>query len=175
MQAFAADAANGAAQAFYEDPSFWVLVAFVILIGSVIKPVMRIVGTGLDDRAEAIKQQIDEAVKLREEAQEALAAYQRKQRDAAQEAEDIVTRAKAEADRLAEKAAADLEASLARREKQAMDRIAQAEAQAIDDVRNAAIDVAVSATRKLLSEQVDDAKADALIDDAINDLPGKLH
>ncbi|MCP5372571.1 MAG: F0F1 ATP synthase subunit B [Hyphomicrobiales bacterium] len=179
MQAFAAetahDAAHGAAHAFYEEPTFWVLVAFVILIVAVGKPVFRAITKGLDERADLIKAQIDEAVRLREEAQETLASFQRKQRDAAKEAEEIVARAKAEAARLAEKAAADLESSLKRREKQAMDRIAQAEAQAVEDVRNAAIEVAVSATRRLLTEQIDEAKADTLIDAAIKDLPGKLH
>ena len=180
MQAFAAETAHAAdaaehGQAFYDDPTFWVLIAFIILIAAVGKMVFRTVATMLDDRAETIRAQIDEATRLREEAQDLLATSERRQRDAAQEAEEIVERAKAEAARLADHAAADLEASLKRREKQAMDRIAQAEQSAVDEVRALAVDVAISATRQLLAEQAGSEKGDRLIDDAIKNLGDKLH
>lgn len=174
--AWAADAAQGAAHgAFYENPTFWVAVAFVLLFVLFGKKIFAAITSGLDDRADKIREQIDEATRLREEAQEMLASYQRKQHEAVKEAETIVERAKAEADRLAEKAASDLEASLKRREQQAMDRIAQAEAQAMTEVRNVAIEVAIDATTKLLAENLSDAKADALVSDAIKEIPGKLH
>lgn len=178
MQAWAADAGAAAEHgqaAFYSDPTFWVLVGFIMLVAFAGKTIYRVATLALDDRAESIRNQIDEARKLREDAQELLASYQRKQREAAEEAEAITSGAKAEAERLAAKAAADLEASLKRREQQAMDRIARAEAEAVEEVRTLAADLAVDAAGKLLAEQVSGKKGDALVNAAIKELPDKLH
>lgn len=176
MEAHAATTEAGhAAQAFYADPAFWVAVAFVLLMVLGAKKVYAIACDALDQRADDIKNQIDEAQRLREEAQDLLASYERKQRDAASEAEGIVQHAREEAERLSKKAADDLARSLKRREAQAMDRIAQAEAQASLEVRVQAVEIATQAAEKLLAEKATGAKADALIDQAIKDLPGKLH
>ncbi len=161
--------------AFYDDPTFWVAVAFVILIVLAGKKIVGAITAMLDERAAGIKTQIDEATRLREEAQELLASYERKQHEAVQEAEGIVTRAEEEAKRLGEMAEEDLASSLKRREQQAMERIAQAETAALDEVRGAAVDIALEATRKVLSEKVAEDKVEALVDDAIKGLPGKLH
>ena len=174
MRAWAGETAAGAGAAFYEAPEFWVAVAFVIVVAAIFKPVAGRIGAALDDRAETIKTQIDEAVRLREEAQELLASYERKQRDATAEAEEIVGRARKEADRLGTKAAEDLEKALKRRRQQAMERIARAEAEALDEVRGVAVDVALDATRRLLAEKMSGKRADAMIDDAIEELPDKL-
>ena len=174
MRAWAAETAAGASEAFYEAPEFWVAMAFVVVVAAVFKPVASRIGAALDDRAETIKTQIDEAVRLREEAQDLLASYERKQRDAAAEAEEIVERARKEADRLGAKAAEDLEKALKRRRQQAMERIARAEAEALDEVRGIAVDVALDATRRLLAEMMSGKRADAMIDVAIEELPEKL-
>ncbi len=175
MEALAAEAAAGHGESFFASAEFWVLVAFVLFVGGVAKPVYRTIVTALDDRAEKIKRQIEDATRLREEAQELLASYERKQRDAVKEAEQIVEHARRDAERLGRKAADDLERALRRREQLAMDRIAQAEAAAIDEVRSTAVDVAVEATRRLLADTVTGKRADALIDRAVKDLPDKLH
>jgi F-type H+-transporting ATPase subunit b len=104
-----------------------------------------------------------------------LATYQRKQRDAMKEAEEIIAHAKAEAERLAQQAARDLEVSMKRREQMALDRIAQAEAQALKEVQNLAIDVAIGAARKVIGESLSPAQTALLVDNAITDLSGKLH
>ncbi len=174
MRAWAAEAAAEAGEAFYEAPEFWVMVAFVVLVGGVFKPVARRIGAALDDRAETIKNQLDEAARLREEAQELLASYERKQRDAVKEAEEIVERARKEADRLGAKAAENLEKALKRRQQLAMERIARAEAEALNQVRGVAVDVALDATRRLLAEKMSGKRADAMIDAAIEELPEKL-
>lgn len=161
--------------ALLDSPTFWVAVAFVILMALILKPVSKAVIAALDARQERIRSELDEAQRLREEAQKLLAEYKRKQRDAVQEAEDLLTNAKAEAGRLSKQAQADLEAVLQRREQAALDKIAQAEAQAIQDVRDQAVDMAVSATRTLLSENMDAAKSDDLVDQAIKELGSKLH
>lgn len=161
-------------EAFYQAPEFWVLVAFVILIASTARAFFRMATEALDKRSQTINDQIEEAVRLREEAQDLLASYERKQRDAAEEAERIVERARDEAERLSEQAAVDLEAAQKQRERQAMDRIAQAEATALDEIRGLAVDVALDATAKLLAEKMTAGKSNAMVNDAIKELPKKL-
>jgi F-type H+-transporting ATPase subunit b len=109
---------------------FWVFVAFVILVALTFKKVRTALTGGLDARAARIKAHLDEAEKLREDAQSLLAEYQRKQRAASEEAEGIVAQAKNEAQRMREQAQTELEHALKRREQQALDKIAQAEAEA---------------------------------------------
>jgi F-type H+-transporting ATPase subunit b len=161
----------------FEDPTFWVAVAFMIFVVLAVKPlaVHRQLATALDKRGERIGQEIKEAEALREEAQKLLADYKRKQRDAVKEAEEIVAHAKTEAQRLREQAQKDLEASLQRREQAAMEKIAQAESQALQEIRNQAVDVALAATARLIAENLDQAKRADLVDEAIGDLSGKLN
>jgi F-type H+-transporting ATPase subunit b len=175
MQAWAAEQAAIHAEPFYAAPEFWVMVAFFIFVAGAFRPAYRIITAALDDRSDRIQRQIDEATRLREEAQDLLAGYQRKQADAEREAEEMLARAREEADRLRERGVAELEQSLDRRRQQAEDRIQQAEAKAIDEVRRLAVDIAIEATRSVLVERTTGDKADALIDDAIKELPDKIH
>ncbi len=156
-------------------PDFWVAVAFIILVAAIARPLVRAIVGGLDARTERIRHALDEATRLREEAQQLLAEYQRKQRDAARECEQIVAHAEAEAKRFAEEAAARLEASLARNEQRAIDKIAQTEAEAVQEVRAATVDIAIAATRRLLARRLDQAAGARLLDAAIAELPAKLH
>jgi F-type H+-transporting ATPase subunit b len=159
----------------FRDPEFWILVAFVIVIvGGFIK-VGPSIGKALDDRAERIRIELDEARLLREDAQRTLADYQLKQRDALKEAAAIIAHAKAEAERIGEQAARDLEAAIERRTRQAEEKIAQEETKAIADVRNTAIDIALAAAREIIAEQLDAKSGGALIDQAIAALPQRLH
>jgi len=161
----------------FHDPTFWSLVAFVILVVLVSRPISRMAGTALDAHAEKIRSDLEEAEKLRTEAQDLLASYQRKQRDAAKEAEAIVERAREEAARMATRSAEELRQTLARREQMAIERIAQAEHKAIQEVRALATDLALDATRRLIEQGVaaNSAKSDAMIDAAIKELPIRLH
>lgn len=156
-------------------PEFWVAVAFVIFVGLLWKKIASAFTGMLDARTEKIRQELDEAQRLREEAQSLLASYQRRQRDAQKEAEEIVAHAREEADRLRRQAAADLESSLKRREAQAVDRIAQAEAAAMQEVRTLTVDLAIAASRKLLSENLPQAQQDALVAQAVSELPKHLN
>jgi F-type H+-transporting ATPase subunit b len=167
-----ADPASGSLLA---KPEFWVAVSFVAFFVVVWKPLRATILGGLDSRAERIRKELDDAQRLREEAQTLLADFQRKQRDALQEADAIIARAKAEAERLQREAAARLEAELGRREVQALQRIALAEQAAAQEVRAAAVDVALAATRRLLEERLDSGAQARLIDEAIRELPGKLN
>ncbi len=159
----------------FHDPTFWTAIAFVVFIIAVYKPISKAATTALDKRADEIRTQLEEATRLREEAQKTLAEYKRKQADAAKEAEELLAYTKEEAKRFRAQAEADLTESLHRREQTAMEKIAQAEANALAEVRNHAVDVAIAATGKLLSDQMDAAKSDAIVDNAIKDISAKLH
>lgn len=157
------------------DPEFSVAIAFLIAMAFVVRKAAPLVTGGLDARAVKIKTELDEARKLREDAQRMLAEYQRKQRDALKEAEQIVALARSEAERAASEAARDLEAALQRRQALALEKIALAESKAAAEVRNTAVDVAVAAARQLLAQRLDRERKSALIDSAIAELPRLLH
>jgi F-type H+-transporting ATPase subunit b len=157
------------------NPETWVAIAFIIFVVLAGKPIVRGLGKTLDARAARIEAELDEARALRDEAQKLLADYQKKQQEAMRDAEAIVRQARGEAERLKTEAAANLDAAFARREKMAMDKIAQAEAQAIADVRNHAIDVAVAAAEQLLKSKTDAQRGERLIDSAIGELERKLN
>ena len=159
----------------FEEAEFWVLVAFLIAIGFLIYKVKDIVTGNLDARTAKIRSEIDEAQKLRDEAQARLGEFQLKQRDALKEAEGIIAQAKAEAERLAAQGVKDLEAAVERRRRMAAEKIALEEQKAMADLRNAAVDVAVAALRRMLAEDLDPGRRSALIDQAIDALPPTLH
>ncbi len=154
---------------------FWALVSFVIFVAGIFKPARRALTSALDQRIETIRTQVEEAKRLREEAQAALANYQRKQRQAAEEAAAIIERAREDAERHREEAEVALNAVLRRQEAQSLEKIAQAESAALREVRETAVDLAIAATGELLSEKLAGPEGSTLIDDAINDLPEKLN
>jgi F-type H+-transporting ATPase subunit b len=156
------------------EAEFWVLVAAVIFVIAVFKPASRAVTGGLDARAARIRGELDEARRLREEAERLVADYKARQQAASAEAADIIAHAKAEAERIAARSARDLELALERRQRMAEDRIAQAEAKALSEVRAVAIDVAISAARDVIAAEVDEPRGNALIDAAIVALPQRL-
>jgi len=160
---------------FLQNEYLWISLAILTLFWLAWGPVKGAVLSGLDARAARIAKDLDEAAKLRAEAEKLLAEYQAKHREAMAQAESIVTAAKEEAARLAAKAEGDLAAALKRREDLAMERIAQAEAQATSEVRAAAVDLAMAATTKLLGTRLDAARQDALIDGAIKAMPARLN
>lgn len=155
---------------------FWVGLAFVafVLILFYYK-VPALLAKSLDDRAEAIRKELDEARRLREEAQTLLSNYQKKHRDAGKEADAIIEQAKREAETFARETRASLKETLERRTRMAEDKIARAEAQAVDEVRAAAVERAIAAAEKLLREKAQGAGGAALIDQGIRDLKGRLN
>lgn len=172
----AAEGAEHAAAAlpFWESAEFWVLIAFLVFFGLVGRTAFKVLTVALDDRADRIKTQIEDAQRLQAEAQELLASYLQKQREASQEAEAMIEDARREADRIAEQAAQDLEATLKHREQLAMERIAQAEAFALAEVRAQTVDLAIKATEQLLQTAMQGKQADTLINTAIEELPKRL-
>jgi F-type H+-transporting ATPase subunit b len=158
------------------EAEFWVAVAFVIFCaGLVYLGVHRMVLDALDARRAQIKSELDDARRLKEEAQKLLDEYRRRRQDAESEAEAIIAGARAEAERLAIEAGAKMEDFVARRTKQAETKIAQAEAQALADVRAAAADAAVAAAGKILTEATTGKVADTLVAQGIEDVKKKLN
>jgi F-type H+-transporting ATPase subunit b len=157
------------------DAAFWVAMAFVALVGLLIyKKVPGMLAGSLDNRADAIRKELDEARALREEAQTLLASYQRKQRDAVAEASEIIAHANQEAERLTAETDAQLADTLERRTQLAVDKIAQAEADAVNEVREVSVDVAISAASSVIRDQMDDARANDQVEKSIAELKAKL-
>jgi len=157
------------------DPEFWVLLAVVIFAVAVWKPARRAIIGALDSRAERIRQELDAARNLREEAQQALAAYRRRHQEGAAEAQAIITHAKEEAERIAAQSLRDLEEMLRRRQLLAQERIAQEEAKALAEIRSIAVDIAILAARQVIAASLDEKRGAVLIDAAIAELPRQLH
>jgi F-type H+-transporting ATPase subunit b len=158
------------------EAEFWVAIAFVIFVAVLgYLRVHKSMVKGIDDRRDRIKLELDEARRLKAEAEALLAQYRRKQHEAEQEAQAIIASAKAEAERLAAEAETKLEEFVARHTKMAENKIAQAEAQALADVRSAAAEAAVAAAESILTRTVKDKVADDLIGKGIAELKGKLN
>jgi F-type H+-transporting ATPase subunit b len=160
----------------FAEPEFWVAVAFFILMGAfAYLGVHRTVLTTLDHRRDRIKAELDDARRLKEEAAKVLEQYKARRASAEREAEEIVTGAKAEAERIASEAKAKMEDFVARRTKTAENKIAQAEAQALADVRAAAAEAAIAAASTILSKSVKGEVADDLLAKGIQDVRAKLN
>jgi F-type H+-transporting ATPase subunit b len=157
-------------------PEAWVAFAFLCFLGLLAYlGVYRKLIDSLDQRQARIKGDLDEAKRLREEAQALLADFERKGRAAESEAEAIISSAKAEAERLAVEAKSRMEDFVARRTKMAETKIAQAEAQALADVRSAAADAAVVAAEKILSTAAKGKVAEGLLAKGIEDVRNKFN
>ena len=157
------------------NPTFWVAVGFAIFVAATWKYIWPMLTGMLDARADTIKRELAEAERLRDEAKALLDTYRKKHQQSLAEAEAIVARAREEAARIAAESSAALELALKRREQQTLDKIAQAEAAALRDVRNQAVDIAISAARGIVAETLKGPRGEALVEAAIKELPAKLH
>jgi F-type H+-transporting ATPase subunit b len=149
---------------------FFCFLALLVYLG-----VHRKVFDSLDARRARIKSELDDARRLREEAQALLADFERKGREAEKEAEAIIASAKVEAERLATEAKARIEDFVARRTKMAEQKIVQAEAQALADVKSAAADAAVAAAERILSVSAKGKVAEDLLTRGIEDVKSKFN
>ena len=158
-----------------QDATFWVALSFVIFVALAFKKISALILGGLDQRGDKIRQELEEAQRLREDAERILAECQRRQSEAEAEAENILAYAREEAARVLVRADEEVQNAVKRREAQAIDRIAQAEAQALAEVRNAAADIAISASRRLFEERVGRGEPDPLIDSSLKRLGSLLN
>jgi F-type H+-transporting ATPase subunit b len=150
------------------------LVALLILIAIVYKPLTRTVFGALDGHAAKVRAELDSAKRLREEAQSLLAEHQRRVAAGEDQAQKIVGQAEVEVQRQTERHRSELEAALQRRTEQAMERIEREEARALQEVRTQAATLAIRTAERLLADQLDGRRARALLDDAIAEIGRKL-
>ena len=168
-------AASSAVMPFYQTPEFWVAFAFVMIVVLFVRPVMRLAVTYLDERAQDIKTKLEEARKIREDAQALLADYQRRQRDALHEAEDIMKHAHEEAERFKAEVKEKLEETIHNREKQALDRVAVAQRVAVKDLQDTAARLSLDIAERILIQAAESSQSDPLIDSSLAVIPEKLN
>ena len=152
----------------FSDPTFWVAVAFFGFIALVFYyKAPALVAKALDERAMRIKTELEEARKLRDDAQAILADYLKRQRNADQEAKEIIDLAEREARAFATEARATLKETLERRTRQAEEKIKRAEEQAVSEVRRLAAGIAITASRQLIIDHMPQAQAEKLVNNQI--------
>jgi F-type H+-transporting ATPase subunit b len=159
----------------FQDPSFWVAVSFVLFILLIYKPAGKFINKALDERALRIKNELGEALRLKEEAQALLASYQRKQKEMTEEAESIVAEAEAEAKRIAKESEQELDVALNKRVELAMQKIASYENAVIQQVKNNSVDIAISTVRSIVMDTLNKEASEELIGKAISGIDKKLH
>jgi len=158
------------------NAEFWVAVAFVLMLAIFgYFGAHRAIAAALDNRSARIRKELDDARRLKEEAQSLVAEYRARRQSAEREAQEIIAAAKADAERIAVEAKAKMEDFVARRTKSAENKIAQAETQAVADVRAAAAEAAATAAASVLSQTVKGDVANGLIEKSIQELGSKLN
>jgi F-type H+-transporting ATPase subunit b len=158
------------------DATFFAFVALAIFLVIVYRAgAHQKIASSLDSRAARIKQDLEDARRLRLEAEGLLAEYKKKRLDAEKEAQDIIAQAKSEAEAFAADARKKLTESIERRTQQAEQKIAQAEAAAVKDVRNAAVEIAVAAAHGLVADVAKGSKGAALIEESIAAVKARLN
>jgi len=158
------------------NTNFVVLLAFLLFVGILIYlKVPGMLGGQLDKRADGIRSELEEARALREEAQTILASYERKQKEVQEQSVRIIAHAKEEAALAADVAKEDLKASIERRLAAAGDQITSAQAAAVREVRDTAVQVAIGAAADVIAQKMTAAEGNKLIDAAVADIETKLH
>ena len=157
-----------------ENPYLWSGISLFILLVIGVKYGRGPILGWLDGEIVKIRMELEQAKALREEAENLLAGYKRKEQEALQEAAAMVAQAEREAEQMRAAAARELQESLARHAQQAAERISRAEAEAVAEVRRAVIDLASEASVQILRQQMTEAQAAAYLDRVIADLPGQL-
>jgi F-type H+-transporting ATPase subunit b len=154
----------------------WVAVSFILFIAVLLY--FKVPGTvirALDRRAETIARELEEARRIREEAEAVLADYQRRAKNAEAEAAEIIAQAEREAEAYARETRAAFDEMLARRMKMAEDKIARAESKALDDIRSQATDLAVSTAERLIERKMTGKVADDMIEVSLDRIKKRLH
>ena len=158
------------------DATFWALVSLIIFL--VLLAYLKVpasIGRSLDERAANIAKELEEARRLREEAQALLAEYHRKRKEAEEEASNIIAAATREAKAFVEEAKQKTEEYVARRNKLAEQKIASAETEAINEVRSLAVDLAVAAASKVVADKVDAKTEGALFKTSLEEVKARLN
>lgn len=157
------------------DPRFWVAVAFTAMVALGYKRIAAFITGALDERSAKIKSELDHARSLREQAEAVLADYKKKQAEYLKEAEAMLAKARNDTDLLRAQSERELKEALDARMKQAMEKITREEAQAVQDVRNHVVDIALAAARAAISTHIGKLSQEELIKLALADIERKIH
>lgn len=160
---------------FFSDPSSWVVLAFILLVGGLYKKVSRMLAVALDERSAKIAAELEQARALRAEAEEVLAVYKKKQAEYTKEAAEILKKAREDADVMAAHADKELKAALDARMQHAMEKIAQEESRAIADVRAHVVDISLAAARAMVLENASKMSQSDMVKLALADIERKIH
>ncbi|MDP7141904.1 MAG: hypothetical protein QF692_05160 [Alphaproteobacteria bacterium] len=160
---------------FLEHTGSWVLISFLIFASIGFKLGRSKVTTALDSRIDGIKKELETAESLRVEAQELLAQYERKQRDAAKEAKEIVATAKEHAEEIKKSAEQDIQKTLQRREQQLEVRLGRMEDEALQEIRDYAARLAVEATEQIIIEKVGKKDHEKLVKDSLANISSRIN
>lgn len=154
---------------------FWVAVAFIIFIVFVSKPIVLKLNSSLQTYIDNIKSELDKIRQLRVEAKDTLTEYQKKHHQALKDAKHIIEQSKYEVERLQKVSLEELSNDLKRQEKQAMERIEHAKDRALSEVKEMAVDIAISASTQILQEVLKGEEAEKIVDEQLEQLPQKLN
>jgi F-type H+-transporting ATPase subunit b len=157
------------------NTTLWVAFSFLIFVAVAVKFAGKAVIGGLDKKIAEIKAEIETAQRLKQEAQDMLADFQNKQRDAEKNALDIIEQAKASAIAVQKQAEYELNETMERREAQLADRLQRIEEKAIADIQNHAADLAMKATREIVEKTLDDKAGSKLVDQTISSVAKYLN
>lgn len=157
------------------DATFWVGLSFILFVAAIYKPVSKFVLNALDGRTRRIQAELDEALRLKEEAQSLLSTYERNQKEMSAQASEIISHAEKEAARITEESKQALEDSLNKRVELSMQKIAAYEANVMQEIRNNAIDIAISTVRSIVAENMHGEVAEKLVSQAVADMDKKLN
>jgi F-type H+-transporting ATPase subunit b len=152
------------------DPTFWFMVAFLLFVALVGKKAWKFATAQMDWRKQSIERELEEAIKLHNNAQAFLDEMKQKNQQAEQHAEEILAHARLESERLQAEAAKEIEEFIKRREKLATEKISYAESQALKDIQNRAIEVGIEASEKILHTIIDQKNGAKLIDQALEEI-----
>ena len=170
-QAFASTTAHAGEHNMFQDPTFWVGIAFCITVLALIKLAGKAIGGVLQARSDNIAARLDEATKLRVEAEALLAEYPARHQKIGQTTQDSLKEAEKSAQQLKENIRKEFEEKLKHREEAAYQRLDRAAEEASEEVRDLAIKIAMQAVEQILSEKLSGENGQQLIEKAIDSLP----
>jgi F-type H+-transporting ATPase subunit b len=162
-------------ESLLHNPTFWVAIAFLMFVAGSFKKISAMLLSALDGRAAKISAELEHARTLRVQAEQVLAEYKKKQAEYLKEAEAMLVKARNDADALTKQSEKELKESLDARVKQAMEKIAREEEQAIVEVRNHVVDIALSAARAVIVSHVGKLSQEELVKLAMVDIERKIH
>lgn len=162
-------------ESFLSNPTFWVAIAFLLFVGMTYKKIAGFLLRALDERSAKIAAELDEARRLREQAEALLADYKKKQAEYLREADAMLQKARQDADALSRQSEKELKETLDARMQQAMSKIAREEDAAIQEVRNHVVDIALAAARAVIVTHVGKLSQDELVKLALSDIERKIH